>query len=84
MVGALSCETGLAGSMLNKVIFHDARASLIQYIFAVIKTTVIVKIVLDFEKRLPRRCRRRLIVQHETILSLLGWFIFLFIYNTKK
>ena len=30
MVGALSCETGFAGSMLNKVIFHDARASLIQ------------------------------------------------------
>ena len=30
MVGALSCETGFAGLMLNKVVFHDARASLIQ------------------------------------------------------
>ena len=30
VVSALSCETGFAGSMLNKVIFHDARASLIQ------------------------------------------------------
>ena len=30
VVGALSCETGFAGLMLNKVIFHDARASLVQ------------------------------------------------------
>ena len=30
VVGALSCEAGFASSMLNKVIFHDARASLRQ------------------------------------------------------
>ena len=30
VVDALSCKTGFAGSILNKVMFLDARASLIQ------------------------------------------------------
>ena len=53
VVGALSCETGFTSSMLNKVIFLDARASLIQNLSCYAKTNMIHPIFFFFK---PHNC----------------------------